>query len=293
MKPVALLFLPALIATLAAAVPKPEASSDPLAEPLVKVIAEVAPKDRPVAKDYARIADATLDFARRKSQSGEGFSQNVVESALDAINAGESLDTKAADWPTLRKELSAYLDRPKEEPPPKNEDQKDPPPDKSDEQKDQDQQGEDQKSDKNKSGESQESEDANDKSGKNQPSDEQKDQAPKNKANQQGTDEKGSDKTDDEKRQPQGASAFGDMKNEERRPPPAEPSEKPSSEEPDTQQVGGQPKPENAGPAAQDPQLAMPLQKLEQLRQQDSPAKLFRLMDGPAGQEPAKKGQTW
>jgi len=283
MKPVALLLLPALITSLAAAAPKPDAPGDPLAEPLVKVIAEIAPKDRPVAKDYARIADATLDFARRKSQSGEGFSQNVVESGLDAITAGESMDTKAADWSTLRKELSAYLDQPKEEPPPKNEDQKDPPPEKSDEQKDQDQKGDGQQSDENQGGESKKPEDA----------DEPKDQAPQNKSDQQGSDEKGSDQADDEKRQPQGASAFGDMKNEERRPPPSEPAEKPSSEEPDTQQVGGQPKPENAGPTAQDPQLAMPLQKLEQLRQQDSPAKLFRLMDGPAGQEPAKKGKTW
>jgi len=293
MKPVALLLLPALIVPLAAAVPKPDAPGDALAEPLVKVIAEVAPKDRPVANDYMRIADATLDFARRKSQSGEGFSRNVVESGLDAITAGEAMDTNAADWSTLRKELSAYLDRPKEEPPPKNQDQKDPPPEKSDEQKDQDQKGDGEKSDENKSGESQKSEDANDQSEKNRPSDEQNDQAPQNKPDQQGSDEKGSGEGDDEKRQPQGASAFGDMKNEERRPPPAEPSEKPSSEEPDTQQVGGQPKPENAGTAAQDPLLAMPLQKLEQLRQQDSPAKLFRLMDGPAGKEPAKKGKTW
>ena len=293
MKPVALLLLPTLIARLTAAVPVPDAPGDPLAEPLVRVIAEVAPKDHPVAKDYARIADATLDFARRKSQSGEGFSQNVVESGLDAITAGEAMDTKAADWPTLRKELSAYLDQPKDETPPKNKDQKDPPPEKSEGKKDQDQEGDGQKSDENQNGESQKSEDANDTSQENKPSDQQNDPASEKKSDQQASDQNGSDKGDDEKRQPQGGSAFGDMKNEERRPPPPKPSEKSSSEEPDTQQVGGQPKPENAGTVTQDPQLAMPLQKLEQLRQQDSPAKLFRLMDGAPGQEPAKKGKTW
>ena len=38
---------------------------------------------------------------------------------------------------------------------------------------------------------------------------------------------------------------------------------------------------------------AMPLQKLEQLRNQDSPAKLFKLMQGDPGRTPDKKGKNW
>ena len=69
-------------------------------------------------------------------------------------------------------------------------------------------------------------------------------------------------------------------------PPPPQPPEG------DTQQVGGNPdkKPTDA---TADPSLAMPLQKLDQLRNQDSPAKLFKLMQGEPQPAPAKKGKNW
>jgi Ca-activated chloride channel family protein len=70
-------------------------------------------------------------------------------------------------------------------------------------------------------------------------------------------------------------------------------SEGKSSGADENQQVGGQQKKEEAGDASHDPQLVMPLQKLEQLKQQDSPAKLFRLMEGPASPDSGKKGKTW
>jgi Ca-activated chloride channel family protein len=75
------------------------------------------------------------------------------------------------------------------------------------------------------------------------------------------------------------------MKDKESSPPPPPP-------EGDTQQVGGQPDQKPADANA-DPALAMPLQKLEQLRNQDSPAKLFRLMQGDPGRTPDKKGKNW
>ena len=50
------------------------------------------------------------------------------------------------------------------------------------------------------------------------------------------------------------------------------------------QKVGGQEQP----PQEQaDPSLALPLQKLDQLRNQDSPAQLFQLMEGE--KKPTKK----
>jgi len=39
--------------------------------------------------------------------------------------------------------------------------------------------------------------------------------------------------------------------------------------------------------------LTLPLQKLEQLRNDDSPAKLFQLMEGEKKPTPAKKGKDW
>ena len=60
--------------------------------------------------------------------------------------------------------------------------------------------------------------------------------------------------------------------------------------QPGTQKVGGQQEKKSAEPV--DAELAMPLQKLEQVRNQDSPAKLQQLMQG---QQPKQKttGKNW
>lgn len=57
-----------------------------------------------------------------------------------------------------------------------------------------------------------------------------------------------------------------------------------------TQKVGGQKEEKPAEPL--DAEMAMPLQKLEQVRNQDSPAKLQQLMQGqPPKQKPT--GKNW
>ena len=63
------------------------------------------------------------------------------------------------------------------------------------------------------------------------------------------------------------------------------------------QQVGGAPerKPEDQREQA-DPALALPLQKLDQLRNQDSPAQLFQLLEGDRKGErktAPRTGKTW
>ena len=82
-------------------------------------------------------------------------------------------------------------------------------------------------------------------------------------------------------------SAFGDMKDrqerekQEQKPPPAG----------STQKVGGQQEKKSAGEPP-NAELAMPLQKLDQVRNQDSPAKLYRLMEGKQ-QQPKKPAKDW
>ena len=67
-------------------------------------------------------------------------------------------------------------------------------------------------------------------------------------------------------------------KKEEPPPPPPE----------NMQKVGGNQEQKEGEPKEQmDPALALPMQKLEQLRNQDSPAQLFQLMEG--ARKPAKK----
>lgn len=266
--------------------PAPVSTGDTFAEPLVKAVAEIAAKDTPSAKDFARMTDATLDFVRRKSKAGEGFSQDVVHSGLDGVDAGEKLDPKLADWPSLRKELQAYLNEPKQEPPPQKGDSKEPPPeDKNPENKEQDADSKDDANDSKQSKKSdQDSKSSDSKSG----NDKNESQPENSKSDPQ---DGKSDESKNEKSKNAGDSAFGDMNKPPASPPPPPSPEEKSIGAEENQQVGGQQKKENAADVT--PQLVMPLQKLEQLKQQDSPAKLFRLMEGEAAPGSAKKGKTW
>jgi Ca-activated chloride channel family protein len=242
----------------------------------VQTVADISGKASPGARDYRRLTEATLDFARRKAMGGEGFSPGVITSALDAVDAGEALDRNAADWPTLRKELEAYLDGSKEPPPPQPEQQKD----QNQQSSDPSQQNKPQEQPQNqnaepKPGESppQNGSSANDaKSPTSPPSDpsSEKNEPPQNPENRE--------------------SAFGNMQRPPSPPPTPPPSQ--SAGDADRQPVGGQPP--RPSSAEGKPELAMPLQKLDQVKQADSPAKLFRVMEGkPTGPATGKKGQTW
>jgi Ca-activated chloride channel family protein len=73
--------------------------------------------------------------------------------------------------------------------------------------------------------------------------------------------------------------------NKKDEPPPPPPPE-------NTQKVGGAPEKKDEPPPQVDPSLALPMQKLEQLRNQESPAQLFQLMEGE--KKPTKKtGKDW
>ncbi len=98
-------------------------------------------------------------------------------------------------------------------------------------------------------------------------------------------------KSQQQQQQDQKQDAFGDMQEPQDQPPQdGEPKDEPPPPRPQTQKVGGQKerKPEQET----NPELAMPLQKLDQVRNQDSPAKLQLLMQGQQ-QKPSKKGKDW
>ena len=252
--------------------------ADATSEALVQTVADISGKAARGARDYHRLTEATLDFARRKAMGGEGFSPGVITSALDAVDAGEALDRNAADWPTLRKELEAYLDGSQEPPPPQPEQQQDQQKDQNPQPSDHSQQNEQQEQQQNQNSEPKPGEpppqngssanDAN--SPTSPPGDPSSGQSepPKNPENRE--------------------SAFGNMQ----RPPSPPPGEGASAGDADRQPVGGQPP--RPSSAEGKPELAMPLQKLDQVKQADSPAKLFRVMEGkPTGPATGKKGQTW
>ena len=66
--------------------------------------------------------------------------------------------------------------------------------------------------------------------------------------------------------------------------------QKPPPPKPGTQKVGGQQ--DKKSTEQVDPELAMPLQKLDQVRNQDSPAKLQQLMQGQQ-QKTKSTGKDW
>jgi Ca-activated chloride channel homolog len=71
-------------------------------------------------------------------------------------------------------------------------------------------------------------------------------------------------------------------------PPPPQPAQANTGE---TQKVGGQPRQPQEAKA--NPSLVLPIQKLDQLRNQDSPAELFQMLDSRDRKPPPKKGHDW
>jgi len=71
-------------------------------------------------------------------------------------------------------------------------------------------------------------------------------------------------------------------------PPPPQPSQANTGE---TQKIGGQTHQQQSPKS--DPSLVLPIQKLDQLRNQDSPAELFQMLDSRERKPPPKKGRDW
>ncbi|MBL9190005.1 MAG: VWA domain-containing protein [Opitutaceae bacterium] len=233
---------------------------------LGKIYARLAEQDRLSARDYADIANETLRWGQRIKEGGQPVIPGPVHDALQAVDELIKTGSKLADWTKLRKELEELLEKPEDDKKDQPQDQ----PDQNQDQQNQDQQKQDQKkSDQQKK---------QDKSGqqKSQPQDQNDpaDQSPQDQSQQ---------KQDNPQPKPQGESAFGDMDKKDQPPPPPPPG---------TQKVGGTPDRREDVSNPTDAALAQPLQKLEQLRTQDSPAQLFQLMEGQRKAE-KKSGKNW
>jgi Ca-activated chloride channel family protein len=228
------------------------------AEPLSKLVANLSQRPNLAARDYAEFARTTLAYGQRLQSSQKHVPAGPVNDALAGVDAGEALDAKAADWPTLRRDLEALLKK-KDPPPPEQQQQS--PQQKKEEQQKKDQQQQQQDQQKQNS----------------QPKEQEK---PQEKSEQQ----QPGDKTQQPPPPKQGA--FGDMKEKS-----AEKSDQPppSSDPTEQQKVGGAPE-KKEGSDNKDPALAVPLQKLDELKNQDSPVQLYQLMQGKptAPKKPAK-----
>lgn len=235
-----------------------EAADDTLSKPLTTTVARLADKTALAPKDCADLAQTTITYGQRMKTGQQRPPESVITDALAAVDLGEKADAKAADWPRLRQELEQLLEKPPED---KKQDQK------QDEQQKQDQKNQQQ----NQQNQNQQNQDSQQQPQQDQQNSEQQKQ--------------------DQSQQKQQQDAFGDMQDQKEPPKTDEEKEPPQQPpQPQTQKVGGQKEKKMEVPL--DPDLAMPLQKLEQVRNQDSPAKLQQLMQGQPQKAP-KKGKDW
>lgn len=243
------------------------------AAPLRETVSRLANAPALSAKDYADLAKSTVTYGERMANGQQRPEAGVIDDALSAVDHGESMDPKAADWDTLRRQLEAL--RPPEEQQQQQEESPEQPP------QDNQEESENQKD----SSQSQNSQQQSSEDGQQQESEASESSEPQegeSKGNEQQQQDGSSPQS-----QPPAQSAFGDMNT------PPENDRQPGELPPpprDTQQVGGQS--ERAFAEQRDPALAVPLQKLDELRRQDSPAELYQLMQDPNAR-PTEKGRDW
>jgi len=260
---------------------------DPAAN-LSMVVARLADQGQRSALDWAELGRETVTWGQHLQSASQPVAEGPVRDALQAVDQGEAADPKASDWHQLRAELQELLPQPTPTPTPspdqknqqkQNQDQKNQNQDQKQNQK------EDQKSGSNSS-------DTKDQSGQEQPKPDQQNQPQPKDSNSKGQPDQGGKDQPNPNSKPQDAQkqdrAFGNM--HQPTPTPAS-AHRPGAQA--TQKVGGA---KEAAPdaARNDPQLAIPLEKLEQLKDSDQPAELAEMLRrGEAVPTPPPNSKNW
>lgn len=220
---------------------------------LSRIVGRVSNSTVRTGRDWAELARETVSWGSRLQSAQRPVPEGPVRDALQAVELGSKLDPRTADWQKLRQELEALLNKPENQQ--QQQQQQDQQQNKQEQNQNPDQQKQEQK--QQQKSEEQQSSDKGAQPPPEQPKPEEQLQKQQEDSQQQ--------------------SAFGEMKPQEQ-PPPPPPSE--------TQKVGGAPE-KQKDEAPVDPAMAVQMEKLEQLKQKDSPAVLFEKMHG--GQSGAKR----
>ncbi|HVU33179.1 MAG TPA: VWA domain-containing protein [Opitutaceae bacterium] len=253
--------------------PAPETPPPPTESTVLsRIVTRLANSATRNARDWADLARETVTWGGRLQSAQKPVPAGPVHDAMDAVAIGSKLDANAADWPKLHRDLEALLKKP--EPPPQQKQQNQKQQNKSPQQN---QQNQNQKNQNESQKSSPDQSQANKSSGapQNQPSKSADDRS------KQGEKPEASGKPEHQKSD---QSLFGDMKK------PPVPAPDPSQ----LQKVGGTEQKKENAQAAANPALALPLEKLDQLRQQDSPAQLFQMLQGDRSQATRKQpAKNW
>ncbi|MFI5356471.1 MAG: VWA domain-containing protein [Opitutales bacterium] len=227
----------------------------PELSPLGQIVSRLSAQDTQSGRDWAELARQTVTWGQKLQTNHHPVPAGPVRDALAATDLGSHLNPKTADWSELRQELEALLKQPDQPPPQKQ------PQDKNQKQSPKNQSQKNQ-SPSSKNQENQKNPDSQNSSAPQQQSHKSQPPPPPQSQNQ--------------------SSAFGDMQKPASPPPQGE-----------MQTVGGSPKDNQPPSQSTDPALAMPLQRLQQIKDQDSPAKLFQMMQGQPGTTAPKNGKNW
>ncbi len=237
--------------------PARAAPADPPSNPadrLSKVVARLSAEDRCSPLDWVELGRETLTWGQHLQSGGRPVPEGPVRDALAGVDIGERSDPKAADWAHMRSDLEDLLKKAQDKQQDKKQQQN-----KQDDQKQDRQQNQEQKQNPQQGSQGQ----------------------------QKPEDSKGAQQKPSEP-QAQRQSAFGDMN----KPPTPTPGRPEGSEA--MQKVGGVKKDPNDDPARKDPELAIPLEKLEQIKADDSPAELFEMLRRSEPiPTPTNTGKNW
>lgn len=313
----ALLFLLLLPLSLSAQqMPPPPGAEQPKpGEKLSGTVGALSARDNLVAPDYAHLAEETIGYGKALQQAKANIEMGAVDDALLGVDEGESLDAKAADWPKLRKELEDLKKKASDQQKQKQDQQK-----QDKQNKDKNQKQDQQKKDSGGSGnddqdkQNQDPSQSDQNSGKDQKDQKQKDQKDQDSKNQDSKDQKpgqngqdqqkqdgqGQNKSDEEKdknpnqNQGQDPKENKDREDSKNQPQPGPGSNEKKEPQPETKKVGGGGSngQKSEKEEAPDAQTAEMVRKLDQIKEKDSPGKIYQLF---SPQQPSKenKGKTW
>lgn len=255
--------------------PAPPAATDPAAQ-VREMVEKLANGPAPAADDWRRLAEATLIYGRDLRSAGRPVDAGPVRDALEAVDRGEKARPDAADWEKLRKELEELL-----EPPPP------PPPEEQQDQPQQSQQQQDQPRDQPQN-EPQGASSPPNQDGQPPPQNQNPDTQPSPPAAGEGQPPPA--RPQPPAQPPQQAPAGGRIGELAEQPPAAAPPPPPDKPE-KTRRFGGRPAGEPQPPT--DPELAAALQRLRQIGERDSPARLHELLEGDSEQAAPVRGRDW